>query len=136
MDMRLAVLAEETRVFLAAAKAASTRRAYGVDWDDFRAWCRRHALSSLPATPETVALYITDLAASRKPATLRRRLTVISRAHQTAGYPSPASMQAPLRERNTEGHSPHIRDRIASGRSRAAAGHDSGAAGESARRAG
>jgi integrase len=94
--MRLAALAEETRAFLVAAKAPSTRRAYAADWDHFDAWCRRHALASLPATPETVAFYITDLAASHKPATLRRRLTVISRAHQAASHSSPASMQEAL----------------------------------------
>src|SRR5437763_3239687 len=89
-------LANETRAFLIAAKAESTLRAYRTDWEHFQAWCRRHALSSLPAKPETVALYITDLAASHKPATLRRRLTVIGRAHQAGGYPSPASMQEAL----------------------------------------
>jgi site-specific recombinase XerD len=89
-------LAGETRAFLAAAKAPSTRRAYRADWDHFEAWCRSHDVISLPAAPETVALYITDLAASHKPATLRRRLTVISRAHQAAGHPSPASMQQAL----------------------------------------
>jgi site-specific recombinase XerD len=89
-------LAGETRGFLAAAKAPSTRRAYGSDWHHFASWCDSHSLPPLPASPETVALYITDLAASRKPATLRRRLTVINRAHQTSGFPSPASMQQPL----------------------------------------
>jgi integrase len=46
--------------------------------------------------PATIALYLTDLAATHRPATLRRRMTVISRAHQAAGYPSPANMQQPL----------------------------------------
>jgi site-specific recombinase XerD len=89
-------LAGETRQFLAAAKAAGTRRAYRADWDHFDAWCRHHSLAALPATPETVALYITALAASHRPATLRRRLTVIGLAHQAAGRPSPASMQQTL----------------------------------------
>jgi len=89
-------LARQTRDFLTAAKAPSTRRAYKTDWVHFESWCRRHSLDSLPAVPETVALYLTDLAASHKPATLRRRLTVISRAHQAAGHPSPASMQQAL----------------------------------------
>lgn len=92
----LALLASQTRVFLAAAKAEATRRAYRSDWEHFESWCLRHATPSLPAAPETVALYITDLAASHRPGTIRRRLTVISRAHQTAGHPSPATMQQPL----------------------------------------
>ncbi len=89
-------LAVETRGFLAAAKADSSRRAYRSDWAHFETWCRGHGLAALPATPETVALYVTALAASHKPATIRRRLTVISRAHQANGSPSPASMQQPL----------------------------------------
>jgi integrase len=92
----LSRLAAETSGFLAAAKAESTRRAYRADWSHFASWCRQRAFSSLPATPQTVAFYISDLATSHKPATLRRRLTVISRAHQAAGHPSPASMQQAL----------------------------------------
>jgi hypothetical protein len=34
-------LSHETRAFLAAAKAPSTRRAYRADWDHFEAWCCR-----------------------------------------------------------------------------------------------
>jgi integrase len=92
----LSRLATETRAFLTAAKAESTRRAYRTDWEDFDRWCRRHSLIALPASPQTVALYITDLAATHKPATLRRRLTVISGAHRAAGHPTPASMQEAL----------------------------------------
>jgi integrase len=43
----------------------------------------------LPAHPETVALYLPDLAESRKVATLEKRLAAISQAHQFAGYASP-----------------------------------------------
>jgi hypothetical protein len=47
----------------------------------------------LPAAPETVALYLTDRAATLKTSSLARRLTTINRAHQAAGQPSPATMQ-------------------------------------------
>jgi len=40
-----------------------------------------------------VALYLTDLAADHKPSSLERRLTSITKAHQAAGLPTPASMQ-------------------------------------------
>src|SRR4051794_7135372 len=86
-------LAGQARDFVAAAKAESTRRAYRTDWNHFASWCRGHAVTAIPATPEIVALYLTSLAATHKPATLRRRLTVISRAHQAVGQPSPATMQ-------------------------------------------
>jgi integrase len=47
----------------------------------------------MPASPETVALYLTALAADHKPASLQRKLTSITKAHLAAGFPSPASMQ-------------------------------------------
>jgi integrase len=47
----------------------------------------------LPAAPETVALYLTDRAATLKTSSLARRLTTINRAHEAAGHPSPATMQ-------------------------------------------
>ena len=86
-------LAEQARGFIEAAKAENTRRAYRSDWHQFEQWCRRQELTALPATPETVTLYITALAADHKPASLQRKLTSITKAHQAAGFPSPASMQ-------------------------------------------
>jgi len=86
-------LAEQARGFIAAAKADNTRRAYRSDWRLFETWCRSQGLASLPATPETVTLYMTALAADHKPASLTRKLTSITRAHQAAGLPSPATMQ-------------------------------------------
>lgn len=89
-------LARDTREFVAAAKAESTRRAYRSDWRHFESWCQDRSLAALPATPETVALYITSLASTHKPGTVRRRLTVINRAHQAAGHPSPATREHAL----------------------------------------
>ena len=58
----LATLAEEARAFVGAAKAPATLRAYRSDWAHFQAWCGAHGADALPASPETVALYLTDLA--------------------------------------------------------------------------
>jgi site-specific recombinase XerD len=89
----LASLAGQAREFAAAAKAGNTLRAYTADWEDFRKWCSEHHVSSLPATPGTVALYLTDRAATLKTSSLARRLTTINRAHEAAGHPSPATMR-------------------------------------------
>ena len=83
----------QARAFLRAAKAKSTLRAYRSDWNDFSTWCREHGEDALPAAPETVAYYLTARAATHKPATLQRRLTAITKAHQAAGHASPASTQ-------------------------------------------
>lgn len=90
---RLEDLAQRARAFIQAAKADNSRRAYRSDWNHFERWCSSHGLLHLPATPETVALYLTALATDHKPASLRRKLTSITKAHQAAGFPTPASMQ-------------------------------------------
>lgn len=72
-------------------KAENTTRSYRADWEDFIAWCEERSLSPLPADPQTVAFYLTDLADRRKTSTLQRRLSAISQAHQAAGHDSPTN---------------------------------------------
>jgi len=67
------------------ALAPSTRRAYAVDWVDFEGWCRAHRLAALPATPETVGLFLTARAPALKLATLKRRLAAIATRHRLNG---------------------------------------------------
>jgi site-specific recombinase XerD len=86
-------LAEQARAFMESAKAENSRRAYRSDWRQFEEWCRSHGVISLPASPEAVALYLTALSADHKPASLQRKLTSITKAHQAAGFPTPASLQ-------------------------------------------
>jgi len=99
-------LAQQARGFIEAAKAANSRRAYRSDWRHFESWCRSHGLACLPAAPETVALYLTDLAADHKPSSLERKLTSITKAHQAAGFPTPASMQNAVVSETMKGSSP------------------------------
>jgi site-specific recombinase XerD len=89
----LAPTVEAAEAFAANAKAENTRRAYRSDWADFTAWCEARGLPSLPASPDTVALYVSDLASvGRKVSTIQRRLSSISQAHQLAGHdPSPTA---------------------------------------------
>jgi site-specific recombinase XerD len=91
---RLADVAERTRDYVAAAKAPNTVRPYRADWTDFTAWCEQHHLAARPAAPETVALYLAALAGQRKAATLQRRLSAISQAHQAAGLEPPTKAAA------------------------------------------
>lgn len=82
-------LAEEAKKYAHFARAANTLRAYQNDWRDFRDWCLMRQLDALPAAPETVALYLADLAHDRKASTLQRRISAISTAHQAARLESP-----------------------------------------------
>ncbi len=89
----LDAMAEEARDYAGQAKSPNTQRAYRSDWADFTAWCQAHQLGALPATPATVALYLTDRAKTCKTSTLARRLAAISQAHQAAEHPSPTKTQ-------------------------------------------
>jgi integrase len=85
-------LIEKARSYIHAAKAPATLRAYRTDFEDFTRFCKGHNLPHLPASPTTVALYIADRASSLRSATITRRLTSITKAHQAAGFAeSPSS---------------------------------------------
>jgi site-specific recombinase XerD len=75
--------------YLHRSKAHNTVLAYGKDWRDFVDWCDEREREPLPALPETVALYLADLAVSHKYSTIRRRLTSISQAHAAQRLASP-----------------------------------------------
>jgi integrase len=89
----LTIATERAREYIHHAKAPSTVRAYRSDWRHFCQWCVAHNLASLPAAPETVSLYLAEFGGLLKPATLQRRLAAIAKAHQAAGFESPASMR-------------------------------------------
>jgi len=73
-------------------KSASTRRVYRSDWQIFIAWCSARGLEPLPATPETVARFLSSEAtAGVKASTLGRRAAAIGYAHKLAGYRDPPS---------------------------------------------
>jgi len=88
---RYAQSRERARDYASEAIAANTRRAYRADLRDFTAWCRLHNVQSLPATAETVAVYLADLAGHRKTSTVGRRLSAISQAHKMAGFATPTA---------------------------------------------
>lgn len=89
-------LEEAVRQYARASKAPNTVRAYRSDLGDFTMWCTDHQLTPIPATPETVALYITALAGTgARPSTIQRRLSAISQAHQLSGH-EPSPTQSPI----------------------------------------
>lgn len=70
-----------------AADAPSTLRAYASDLKNFQAWCARHGLVALPATPEVVGAYLAAAGEGYAMQTLRRRVAAIARASGVAGHP-------------------------------------------------
>jgi len=90
----LPAIVEKARAYGEAAKAPNTRRAYAADWRHFAEWCGSHGLSPLPASPGTIAAYLTDHAEALKVSTLGRRLAAIRAAHQHAAMPLDLTAQA------------------------------------------
>ena len=105
-------LLDAARTFAAEAKAPATRRAYTGAWRAFAAWTAAHGCAALPASPETVALYLTHLAeAGRRVSSIDQALAAITGAHRVAGFPSPRTspvVQEVARGiRRTVGVAPH-----------------------------
>lgn len=89
----LEALADQTRSYIAGSRSRNTERSYSQGWTHFTVWAGGHGLQSLPATAETVALYITDLANSAKPSTIDSRLASINAAHRAAQLESPTKAE-------------------------------------------
>ncbi|HMP49114.1 MAG TPA: phage integrase N-terminal SAM-like domain-containing protein, partial [Oligoflexia bacterium] len=77
------------RHYARASLSDNTRRAYASDWADFVYWCKRKNRKPLPATPDTIALYLTTMADHLKTSSLRRRVTAIRKAHELGKHNSP-----------------------------------------------
>jgi site-specific recombinase XerD len=77
------------------AYATNTVRAWRADWKVFTDYCTRHGLDTLPAVPQTVRGFVFDCLAHRKrPATVRRYVATISRAHTAADTVDPTDSEA------------------------------------------
>jgi site-specific recombinase XerD len=69
----------------------NTLQAYKSDWQHFQNWCQRNSLKSLPASPSTVAYFITDISDDYKISTIERRVATISKIHKISDVESPCS---------------------------------------------
>jgi site-specific recombinase XerD len=87
-------LGDDAREYIRASRSENTVRSYRAGWGQFEAWCERHHRQALPGSPETVALYVTDLAGRVKPSTIDARLAAVSAAHRAAGFDSPTKSEA------------------------------------------
>ncbi len=70
-----------------------TRRSYASRWFDYEGWCRQQRLPAIPATADTVILYLQSLVDGPRHmsiSTVRGRLAAISRINVEAGWSSPA----------------------------------------------
>ena len=102
---------EKAKTYARNARSDATRRAYQSDLRDFERYCVENGWAALPATSQTVALYLTQLASKRKVSTVKRRVVAIAQQHKLNGYPAPTA-DAIVREilqgiERTHGIAPH-----------------------------
>jgi integrase len=77
------------------AYSANTLRAQKADGEIFQAFCEGRGESFLPADPKTIRAFIEhEVKAGKKPATVRRYVATIGRAHVGAGLLNPCSGEA------------------------------------------
>lgn len=86
-------LLQESIHFRAHNRSANTLKNYAFDWKTFRAWCERFGRESLPASTETVLLYITDTLRRHRVSTGQRRFSAINFHHAQAGLEPPAGRE-------------------------------------------
>ncbi len=85
-------LLEERDKLIRGLVAHNTQVGYGYDWRTFERWAREMQRDPLPATAETVSLFITDqLGRGKKVLTATRRLSAIRHKHVSQGLPSPVT---------------------------------------------
>ncbi len=80
---------KEVESFLGMAFAPGTLSLYGGEWKKFVEFCERVGMSSLPATPFTVARFMAFRFREGAEGTKGTISAAISAVHQAAGFPSP-----------------------------------------------
>jgi integrase len=86
---RLSAIATQVSALIQQSRASNTVLAYQSDWRRFTKWCETYGKTPLPATPDTVALYLADLSSDLKPSTLTRHSASICQAHKKIGVEPP-----------------------------------------------
>jgi integrase len=94
---RVEHLRAKAREYVEHSKSEATVRAYAFAWRRFSAWCANEGRSPLPATPETVAVYLADQAPTSALATLVQHMSMIAEYHRTAGYNPPPTQSQEVR---------------------------------------
>ncbi|MCM2535132.1 site-specific integrase [Neobacillus pocheonensis] len=73
---------EKIKFYIQNSKSKNTQRSYASDWNHFTEWCELNGRDPLPASAGTLCLYLSELAATHKYSTIRRRVSSINMAHK------------------------------------------------------
>jgi site-specific recombinase XerD len=86
----MAALRMERAALMRSHWSVNTQRAFAADWRDFTAWCAEADRGPLPASPDTLSLYLVHLLRSgRLLSTIQRRVTAIRAQYLAAGMRPP-----------------------------------------------
>lgn len=89
-DSEITSLAAKLRAGAAQLRAFSTFSSYAAPWARFKEWCLLKKVPYFPASPFTVALYLTKLMrTAQSPSPILSSSGAIFLHHQLAGLPSP-----------------------------------------------
>ncbi len=90
----LAEIEARRQCFRHAGLARRTVSCYESDWRTFRTWCAAAGRTALPASPDTVELYVVDLIGrGRRIATVSRHASAIQHFHRGAACPNPCGLE-------------------------------------------
>lgn len=82
-------LRERVEGYLEYRRAASTQANYARAWARWVEWCEEHGAVALPATSESVAMYVADMAERLRYGSMRTYLAAVSTVHVEHGHVSP-----------------------------------------------
>lgn len=95
----LVQLYERSRETRRSSKAKGTLRAYASCIRSFEAWCKASGMQALPASPDTVVMFVeAERAAGRKVSTIETKLAAIRFLHLKAGHLSPTTSEMVIEE--------------------------------------
>ena len=78
-------LVQKTIAYEQSSLAANTRRTYSVMWSKFQSWCDENRLQPLPASAETISLYLSSLGGLASFSTIDCIIAAIEKAHAQKG---------------------------------------------------
>jgi site-specific recombinase XerD len=96
MGVDMAKLRERRAGLVRVQRSLNTRVGYACDWRRFSAWCASTGRDALPASADTVSLYLTyELERGLRVATLARKAAAIAWYHRQAGHEVPRTGDVP-----------------------------------------
>ena len=79
------ILAKKTAAYEQASLSLNTRKSYGSAWKKFELWCLDNSCSPLPASAETIALYLGSLGGQVSFSSLDSAIAAIEKTHEQRG---------------------------------------------------